>query len=124
MRMHRARGVGAAAIVLALVAVACGKSGGGAKKTAANKGSITMAAFNFSESAILAGIYGKALQPKGWTVTFKNNLGSREVVEPALLKGDVDAYATYAATELEVLNKGAGQASPDVDATALKLRDL
>ena len=65
-----------------------------------------MAAFNFSESAILAAIYGKALQSKGYTVTFRNNLGSREVVEPALVNGEVDAYATYAATELTFLKGG------------------
>jgi osmoprotectant transport system substrate-binding protein len=84
-----------------------------------------MAAFNFSESAILANIYGKALQPKGYTVTFKPNLGQREVVQPALLKGEVDSYVTYAATELTFLKipGDAGQATPEVQQTVTRLRD-
>src|SRR3982750_1829856 len=102
MRKYRARLVPALAIALALVFAACSS---GDKKTSTTgttqkKGAITMAAFNFSESAILANIYGKALQPKGYTVNFKPNLGTREVVQPALLNGEVDSYITYAATEL------------------------
>ena len=116
MRLHRARVVGAAAVVLALVAGACGSSGGGAKKaTSAKKESLTLASFNFSESAILANIYGKALQAKGYTVSFKNNLGDREVVQPALLSGSIDAYATYAATELTFLK---GVATPEAAQTS------
>ena len=117
MRMRTARVVGATALVLVLVAGACGKSGGGAKKssgTTVNKGSLTIGAFNFSESSTLAAIYGKALQAKGYTVTFRNNLGSREIVEPALLKGDIDAYVSYAATELTFLK---GEATSDVQTT-------
>jgi len=120
MRLHRARVVGAAAVVLALVAGACGSSGGGAKKaTSAKKGSLTIGSFNFSESAILANIYGKALQGKGYTVNFKNNLGDREVVQPALLNGAIDAYLTYSATELTFLK---GDATPDPAQTTDRLR--
>jgi osmoprotectant transport system substrate-binding protein len=118
MRLHRARVVGAAAVVLALVAGACGSSGGGAKKAAA-KESLTIGSFNFSESAILANIYGKALQGKGYTVNFKNNLGDREVVQPALVSGGIDAYLTYAATELTFLK---GEPTPDPAQTTDKLR--
>src|SRR6266513_691575 len=124
MRKHRARlAVPALAVALALVAAACGND---KKKSSEStkKESITIAAFNFSESAILANIYGKALQPKGYTVTFKPNLGTREVVQPALLKGEVDCYVTYAATELTFLNitGDAGQATPDVQQTVTRLR--
>jgi len=126
MRKHRAQLVlPALVLALALVAAACG--GGGKSSTAKTqqKESITIAAFNFSESAILANIYGKALQSKGYRVSFKPNLGTREVVEPALLKGEVDSYITYAATELTFLNipGPAGQATPDVQQTVTRLRD-
>ena len=123
MRMRTARVVGAAALVLVLAAGACGSSGGGTKKssgTTVKKGSLTIGAFNFSESNTLAAIYGKALQAKGYTVSFRNNLGSREIVEPALLKGDIDAYVTYAATELTFLK---GEATSNVDETVTRLRD-
>ena len=113
-------------ITLALVAAACGGSDNkSSSSTTQAKESITMAAFNFSESAILANIYGKALQPKGYKVTFKPNLGTREVVQPALLKGEIDSYVTYAATELTFLNipGDAGTATPDVQQTLTRLRD-
>ncbi|MBV8982124.1 MAG: ABC transporter substrate-binding protein, partial [Acidimicrobiia bacterium] len=127
MRKIRARlALPALVLALGLVVAACG--GGSSKSssgTTTAKESVTVAAFNFSESAILANIYGKALQSKGYRVTFKPNLGTREVVEPALLKGDVDAYVTYGATELTFLNISgdAGTATPDVQQTVTRLRD-
>ena len=87
----------------------------------ASKGTITVGALNFPESAILAQIYGQALKGKGYTINFKLNLGSREVVEPALEKGDIDLFPDYAATELEFQNKGKGEATPDAAATVAKL---
>lgn len=104
---------------LSLIASACGSSGGGSPS--ANKGTITVAGFNFSESSILADIYGQALKAQGYTINYKLNLGNREVVEPALEKGDIDLYPGYAATELEFINKGKGEATPDPTATVAKL---
>jgi osmoprotectant transport system substrate-binding protein len=105
---------------LSLIASACGSSGGGSPAST-SKGTITVAGFNFPESNILANIYGGALKGEGWTVNYKPNLGSREVVEPALEKGDIDLYAGYAATELEFQNSGKGEATPDAAATVAKL---
>jgi len=90
-----------------------GISGGGSP----GAGKIVVAGFNFSESSILAQIYGQALRQKGFDVSYKLNLGNREVVEPALEKGDIDLYPGYAATELEFINKGKGEATPDPAAT-------
>ncbi len=110
---------------LSLIASACGSSGGGSPSgSAGNKGTVTVAGFNFSESSILVSIYGGALKGDGYTVNYKLNLGNREVVEPALEKGDIDLYPGYAATELEFLNKGAGQATGDSKATTNKLNEL
>jgi osmoprotectant transport system substrate-binding protein len=86
-----------------------------------SKGTITVGALNFPESAIIAQIYGQALKGAGYTINFKLNLGSREVVEPALEKGDIDLFPDYAATELEFQNKGKGEATPDATATVAKL---
>lgn len=105
---------------LSLIASACGSSGGGSPSTT-NKGTINVAGFNFSESSILADIYGQALKAQGYTINYKLNLGNREVVEPALEKGDIDLYPGYAATELEFINKGKGEATPDPAATVAKL---
>jgi len=85
------------------------------------KGKIVVAGFNFSESSILAQIYGQALRIIGYDVSYKLNLGAREVVEPALERGDIDIYPGYAATELEFINKGKGEATPDPAATVKAL---
>jgi osmoprotectant transport system substrate-binding protein len=104
-----------------LIASACGSSGGGSPSQSTNKGTVTVAGFNFPESGILANIYGGALKGNGYTVNYKLNLGSREVVEPALEKGDIDLYPGYAATELEFINKAKGEATPNATETVSKL---
>jgi osmoprotectant transport system substrate-binding protein len=129
MRFNRARVAGAAVLTLVLVAGACGSSGGGTKSTNSGssstkaKPSITIGAFNFPESAIVAHMYSGALAAKGYKTNVRENLGARDVVEPALEKGEIDLYPGYAATELEFLDKAAGLATPDADETVSKLKD-
>ncbi len=105
---------------LALIASACGSSGGGSPSTTP-KETVTVAGFNFNESTILMDIYGKALAAKGYTVNYKANLGNREIVEPALASGQIDFYPGYAATDLEFINKAKGEATGDAQATVDKL---
>ncbi|HEX3394837.1 MAG TPA: ABC transporter substrate-binding protein, partial [Acidimicrobiales bacterium] len=115
---------GAGVAGLALVVAACGsssKSGSGAGSSTTTK-AITIGAFNFPESATLAGIYEGALKKAGFDVTVRPNLGSREIVAPALERGEIDLYPGYAATDLEFYNNSAGQATPDPQATTEKLR--
>jgi len=120
MRTFRFRPFLMTILGLSLIASACGSSGGGSPSTTV-KETVTVAGFNFNESTILMNIYGKALQAKGYTVNFKANLGNREIVEPALAKGDIDFYPGYAATDLEFINKAKGEATGDAQATVAKL---
>jgi osmoprotectant transport system substrate-binding protein len=127
VRKHRAGVIGAIAVAMAFVAAACG--GGSSSSTtsgtkAPTKGQITVASAGFSENVILANVYGKALQGVGYQVVFRTNLGTRQVIQPALLNGQIDSYPTYAASELEFANNNAGQASSDVQATVQHLRDI
>lgn len=103
-------------LALALTAVACGTSTGGG-----GKGTITIGGFKFSEGSVLAELYGQALQHDGYTVNFKLNLGTREVVAPAIKSKQIDLYIGYAATDLEYWNNSAGEANGDVTATTSKL---
>jgi osmoprotectant transport system substrate-binding protein len=92
------------------------------KKSSAAAGvTLTVGSTNFTENVLLANIYGKALQAAGAHVTIRANLGTRETVEPGLQSGQIDLLPEYAATVLEYLNKGAGEASGDVGATVAKL---
>jgi osmoprotectant transport system substrate-binding protein len=106
---------------LSLIGSACGSSGGGSPASSGSKGTLTIAGFNFPESNILANVYGGALHGAGYTVNYKPSLGSREVVAPALARGDIDMYIGYAATDLEFYNSAKGEATPDAAQTVAKL---
>jgi osmoprotectant transport system substrate-binding protein len=115
--------LGASMVALALVTTSCGSTGG-PSSSASPKGTITIASFNFSESIILAHIYGGALKNKGYTVNYRDKLGNREIVEPALENGQIDLYAGYAATDLTFVEKRQGvtlDAGTDAQANVQKL---
>src|SRR5437879_3573237 len=101
--------LGASMVALALVTTSCGSTGG-PSSSASPKGTITIASFNFSESIILAHVYGGALKNKGYTIVYRDKLGNREIVEPALENGQIDLYAGYAATDLNFIDKRQGAA--------------
>jgi osmoprotectant transport system substrate-binding protein len=108
----------AVAVALVVAAAACGSTSTGGTPS---KGNLTIAGFKFSEGSVLAELYGQALQHAGYTVKFDLNLGTREVVAPALKSGQVDLYIGYAATDLEFYNSGAGEAGGDAQENANKL---
>jgi osmoprotectant transport system substrate-binding protein len=113
-------------VALALITTSCGSSGGTAS-SATPKPTITIASFNFSESIILAHIYGGALKNKGYTVNYKDKLGNREIVEPALENGQIDLYAGYAATDLTFVEKRqsvTADAGTDANTNVQKLSSL
>jgi osmoprotectant transport system substrate-binding protein len=129
MRFRRSLDVGAAILAVTLVVAACGSSGDDDDSTSSGAGSggggksVTVASANFSENVILANMYAKALEAKGYKVTDKFNLGNRELIYTALDKGQVDIVPEYIGTALEFLNKGKGEATGDPKATADKLRE-
>jgi len=84
-------------------------------------GVIKIGAFDFPESETLGELYAQTLEANGYEVDRKFPLGKREVVFPALQKGEVDLIVEYAATALEYLDKGAGEATTDATATVAKL---
>ena len=107
MRITRTGTCVAALLVAATAAAACSSSskssttattasgGGGAAGTtaapAASKPSVTFGAVNFTENEVLAYVYSDALKAAGFKSSVKPNLGSREVVQPALQSGAFDA---------------------------------
>ncbi|TMC62486.1 MAG: ABC transporter substrate-binding protein [Chloroflexota bacterium] len=123
MYLKRIFVLGASMVALALVMTSCGSTGG-PSSSASPKGTITIASFNFSESIILAHIYGGALKNKGYTIVYRDKLGNREIVEPALENGQIDLYAGYAATDLNFVDKRQGvalEAGTDAAANVQKL---
>jgi osmoprotectant transport system substrate-binding protein len=82
------------------------------------EGDITVGSTNFYEQEILGEIFAQILESNGATVERKFQLGNREIVFPALESGEIDVLAEYAATALEFVNEGAGEASTDPAATS------
>ena len=127
-RSHRRGVIAGLLVVVALVGAAC--SSNDKKKTATTTkpatSPIVVGSAPFSESVILANIYGKALKGAGVDVTLKSGLGQREVYEPALERGGrnsgIDLVPEYVGTLLEFLNKNAGEATGDLQPTLEKLR--
>jgi len=84
---------------------------------------IKVGSTNFYEQEILGELFAQVLEADGFTVDRKFQLGNREIVFPALESGEVDILAEYAATALEFVNNGAGEASTDPTATVAKLKE-
>ena len=60
-----------------------------------NGKSITLGTKDFTEEFVVGALYRLALQAKGYTVTYKPNIGATEVVDKALTSGQIDAYPEY-----------------------------
>jgi osmoprotectant transport system substrate-binding protein len=84
---------------------------------------VTVGETNFYEQEVLGEIFAQILEANGFTVERKFQLGNREIVFPALEAGEIDILAEYAATALEFVNNGAGEASTDPTATVAKLKE-
>ncbi len=86
-------------------------------------GTVTVGSTNFYEQEILGELFAQTLEANGFTVNRKFQLGNREIVFPALESGDIDILAEYAATALEYVNGGAGEATTDAAANVAKLNE-
>jgi osmoprotectant transport system substrate-binding protein len=88
-------------------------------------GALTIGAANFSENQTLGELYSIALKAAGYTVKVQQ-IGNRELYEPALEKGEIDVVPEYAATLADFLNgKNTTPASfPDLDKTMASLKAL
>jgi osmoprotectant transport system substrate-binding protein len=120
--MRRIRLGGAAvAACLALLLAACGGGDdaleGGTQPN--EQSSVTVGSTNFSEQLILAQMYAAVLEKAGVDVTVRPNLGAREVVFPALEKGDIDLLPEYNGSVLSFLKPDASQTTADEVNTAL-----
>jgi osmoprotectant transport system substrate-binding protein len=92
-------------------------------------GKVTVGAADFSESQTLGELYRIALTAAGFQATVQQ-IGNRELYEPALEKSQIQVVPEYAGTLTEFLNKkvnganAAPLASGDLDKTVTALKDL
>jgi osmoprotectant transport system substrate-binding protein len=85
---------------------------------------IVVGSFDFPESVLLAEIYGGALAAGGFPVRIEPNLGSRELVDPALMSGLIQVVPEYAGSALEFASLGRQTATSGVGATNRALAGL
>jgi osmoprotectant transport system substrate-binding protein len=96
--------------VLAVVGAAAGCGSDGASVAASDTlgdDAITVASFDFAESRLLAELYSQALEAGGLRVVRAFDLGSRELVFPALAQGLVELVPEYAGSALQFVSLGA-----------------
>lgn len=70
-------------------------SSGSAALPGKGKPALTLGSKNFTEELIVGELYRQALQHAGYTVNYKGNIGSTEIVDKALTSGQIDAYPEY-----------------------------
>lgn len=83
---------------------------------------ITIGAQDFTESRVLAQVYGQALEAGGYPVEYQDLGGFRDVVFSSFDSGDINFTLEYAASALEFLNEFAGEATADGEETTELLR--
>ena len=82
--------------------------------------SITVGSADFSESQLLAEIYGQALAAKGIDVKKKPNIGNRETYMAAIKDGSVDLVPEYTGASLAYFDKNSTETDPQKAYDALK----
>src|SRR5258707_9931555 len=67
----------------------------GAGASPAAKPTVVIGSKNFTEQFILGQLYKQALQAKGYTVKYSENIGSSELIDTALTSGKINFYPEY-----------------------------
>lgn len=103
-----------------LLSAACTDDGDGT--TSVEDPTVRIGARDLGESAILAQIYGQVLEAEGYEVEHVRVDGAHQVLLAAFDNRDVNFSPEYAASLLEFLNGGAGEATGDTEETVGLLR--
>jgi osmoprotectant transport system substrate-binding protein len=109
----------AVASLTALLA-GCANPAAPARQTARGDGAITVASFDFTESTVLAQVYGQVLEARGFSVKWALGIGPRELVDPALQLHLVEFVPEYSGSALDFLTR-AQRATSDATTTHRRL---
>jgi len=95
IRKHTRRAAKAAFAISFGVAIILGGFAGAARPSPAAPPTIVIGTKNFAEEFILGQLYKQALEAKGFNVSYKENIGSTEIVQSALTSGKINMYPEY-----------------------------
>jgi osmoprotectant transport system substrate-binding protein len=94
-RKHTRRAAKAAFAVSIGVALILGGTAEAARQKAAALPTVTIGTKNFTEQYVLGQLYKQALEAKGYTVVYKEDIGNSELIDTALQSGKIDFYPEY-----------------------------
>ncbi|MGX1975396.1 ABC transporter substrate-binding protein [Streptomyces kronopolitis] len=83
------------------------KGDGAGGDSGSSSGGLVIGTANFTENQVLGYLYAGVLNTAGVKTTVRPNLGSREIVVPALRSGDIDLLPEYQGSLLLYLDKKA-----------------
>ena len=96
IRKHTRRAAKAAFAISLGVAIVIGLFAAVFARPAHSAGTtVTIGTKNFPEEFILGQLYKQALEAKGFTVSYKENIGSTEIIQTALTSGKINFYPEY-----------------------------
>ena len=103
IRKHTRRAAKAAFAVSLGVAIVIGLFAGSARSATTAGPTIVIGTKNFDEEYILGQLYKQALEAKGFDVSYKENIGSTELVQTALTSGKINFYPEYTGVIVQVV---------------------
>jgi osmoprotectant transport system substrate-binding protein len=96
IRKHTRRAAKAAFAISLGVAILIGLYAAAFARPAQSAGTtVVLGTKNFGEEYILGQLYKQALEAKGFKVTYKENIGSTELIQTALTSGKINMYPEY-----------------------------
>ena len=96
IRKHTRRAAKAAFAISLGVAIVIGLFAAAFARPAQSAGTtVVLGTKNFGEEYILGQLYKQALEAKGFKVTYKENIGSTELIQTSLTTGKINMYPEY-----------------------------
>ena len=104
IRKHTRRAAKAAFAISLGVAIVIGLFAAAFARPAQSAGTtVVLGTKNFGEEYILGQLYKQALEAKGFKVTYKENIGSTELIQTSLTSGKINMYPEYTGVIVQVV---------------------
>jgi osmoprotectant transport system substrate-binding protein len=103
IRKHTRRAAKAAFAISLGVAIIIGLFAGSARSAPRMGPTIVIGTKNFDEEFILGQLYKQALEQKGFDVSYKENIGSTELIQTSLTSGKINFYPEYTGVIVQVV---------------------
>ncbi len=107
-------------VAILMVAAGCGGGEDALQQGGGGGGGIVVGSANFPEQLILGNMYAEVLEDQGLKVERRLNIGTRDVLFPALKSGEITLVPEYNGALLAYLDKESDETSPEETTKALE----